>query len=129
MMLLWSSMVLLAVLGAIFIMIPFIRKSDKEMVNSAKATGENAQRIDIYHQRLAELDDEIKLSKMSSDDYNSAVVELKKGLLNELSPEKNLNVKGNNLTLLLAGSLFLISFTCIFYLYFFYFLYLSNFLA
>ena len=115
MMLLWSSMVLLAVLGAIFIVIPFVRKSDKETVNSAKATGENAQRIDIYHQRLAELDDEIKLSKMSSEDYNSAVVELKKGLLNELSPEKNLNVKGNNLTLLLAGSLFLISFTCIFY--------------
>ena len=114
MMLLWSSMVLLAILGAIFVVIPFIRKSVSEPAPE-KGSGENAQRIDIYHQRLAELDDDVKISKMSAEDFSSAVVELKKGLLSELSPEKNLNVKGNNLTLLLAGSLFLVSFTCVFY--------------
>ncbi|WP_042142882.1 MULTISPECIES: c-type cytochrome biogenesis protein CcmI [unclassified Pseudoalteromonas] len=114
MILLWSSMVLLAILGAIFVVIPFIRKSVSEPIPE-KGSGENAQRIDIYHQRLAELDDDIKISKISADDFNSAVIELKKGLLSELSPEKNLNFKGNNVTLLLAGSLFLISFTCIFY--------------
>jgi cytochrome c-type biogenesis protein CcmI len=113
-MLLWSSMVLLAILGAIFVVIPFIQKSVSEPV-PRKGSGENAQRIAIYHQRLAELDDDVKISKMNAEDFNSAVVELKKGLLSELSPEKNLNVNGNNLTLLLAGSLFLISFTCIFY--------------
>lgn len=114
MILLWSSMVLLAILGAIFVVIPFIRKSVSEPIPE-KGSGENTQRIDIYHQRLAELDDDIKISKISADDFNSAVIELKKGLLSELSPEKNLNFKGNNVTLLLAGSLFLISFTCIFY--------------
>lgn len=114
MILLWSSMVLLAILGAIFVVIPFIRKSVSEPIQE-KGSGENTQRIDIYHQRLAELDDDIKISKISADDFNSAVIELKKGLLSELSPEKNLNFKGNNVTLLLAGSLFLISFTCIFY--------------
>jgi len=114
MILLWSSMVLLAILGAIFVVIPFIRKSVSE-ASPGKGSGENAQRIDIYHQRLSELDDDVKISKMSPEDFDSAVIELKKGLLSELSPEKNLNFNGNNLTLLLAGSLFLISFTCIFY--------------
>ncbi|PAJ74637.1 c-type cytochrome biogenesis protein CcmI [Pseudoalteromonas sp. NBT06-2] len=115
MMSLWFTLVLLALLGAIFVVIPFIRKSDKAATDLTQSSGENAQRIDIYHQRLAELDDDVQLSKISLEDFSSAVIELKKGLLNELSPEKKLNVKGNNLTLLLAGSLFLLSFTAIFY--------------
>jgi len=115
MMSLLFSMLLLAILGAVFVVIPFIRKSDKETANSVQSSGENSQRIEIYHQRLTELDSDIQLSKISPEDFSSAVIELKKGLLNELSPEKNLNVKGNNLTLLLAGSLFLLSFTAIFY--------------
>jgi cytochrome c-type biogenesis protein CcmI len=108
-------MFVLVLVATFFVIIPFIRKSDVTAEHLLQSSGENEQRIQIYHQRLAELDDDVQLSKMSNEDFKSAVIELKRGLLNELSPEKNLNFRGNNVTLLVAGSLFLLSFTVIFY--------------
>ncbi len=107
----WLYTALLILLGLVFVILPFVRKEQGSQINP----GQNAQRIDIYHQRLSELSDEQQLAKINPEDYQQTLIELKNNLLNELSDEGKLNTKGNNLTLIMSAALFLLSFTCLFY--------------
>lgn len=102
---------LLILLGCIFVVLPFMRKDTLVSVDP----GTNAERIDIYHQRLTELAQEQQDSRLSDEGYQQAIVELKKRLLNELAPEKQFNLKGNNVVLASVGALFMLSFSVIFY--------------
>lgn len=101
----------LIVFGCVFVVLPFMRKDTLVSVDP----GTNAERIDIYHQRLTELAAEQQDNRISEEGYQQAIVELKKRLLNELAPEKQFNLKGNNLVLASVGTLFLLSFSIIFY--------------
>ena len=101
----------LIVFGCVFVVLPFMRKDTLVSVDP----GTNAERIDIYHQRLTELEAEQQDNRISEEGYQQAIVELKKRLLNELAPEKQFNLKGNNLVLASVGTLFLLSFSIIFY--------------
>ncbi|OUL58529.1 c-type cytochrome biogenesis protein CcmI [Pseudoalteromonas ulvae] len=102
---------ILILLGCVFVVLPFMRKDTLVSVDP----GTNAERIDIYHQRLTELAAEQQDNRISEEGYQQAIVELKKRLLNELAPEKQFNLKGNNLVLASVGTLFLLSFSIIFY--------------
>ena len=102
---------LLILLGCVFVVLPFMRKDTLVSVDP----GTNAERIDIYHQRLTELAQEQQDSRLSDEGYQQAIVELKKRLLNELAPEKQFNLKGNNVVLASVGALFMLSFSVIFY--------------
>jgi cytochrome c-type biogenesis protein CcmH/NrfG len=53
--------------------------------------------------------------RIDQANHDESVIELKRRLLNELSPEKSLMSKGNNRIFALTGSAFLIAFTAIFY--------------
>ena len=102
---------MLILLGCVFVVLPFMRKDTLVSVDP----GTNAERIDIYHQRLTELAQEQQDSRLSDEGYQQAIVELKKRLLNELAPEKQFNLKGNNVVLASVGVLFMLSFSIIFY--------------
>ena len=101
----------LILLGCVFVVLPFMRKDTLVSVDP----GTNAERIDIYHQRLTELAQEQQDNRISEEGHQQAIVELKKRLLNELAPEKQFNLKGNNLVLASVGALFMLSFSVIFY--------------
>ncbi|ATC95475.1 c-type cytochrome biogenesis protein CcmI [Pseudoalteromonas tunicata] len=103
--------VILVILGCGFVVLPFIREDKLASVDP----GNNAERIDIYQQRLAELNQEQQYNTLTPQAYEQAIIELKKRLLNELAPEKQFNLKGNNRVLSLVGILFMFSFSGIFY--------------
>lgn len=111
MILMWASFALLTLVAVVFVALPFLTK---ERVKSVTHNA-NSELIGIYHQRLDELAVDLKEQRIEQQGYDESVVELKRRLLNELSPEKSLFSRGNNAILALTGSVFLIVLTVIFY--------------
>lgn len=111
MILMWASFVLLTLVAVVFVALPFLTK---ERVKSVTHNA-NSELIGIYHQRLEELALDLKEQRIEQQGYDESVVELKRRLLNEISPEKSLFSRGNNAILALTGSTFLIVLTVIFY--------------
>ncbi|MGB1293735.1 MAG: c-type cytochrome biogenesis protein CcmI, partial [Pseudoalteromonas sp.] len=100
MILMWASFVLLTLVAVVFVALPFLTK---ERVKSVTHNA-NSELIGIYHQRLEELALDLKEQRIEQQGYDESVVELKRRLLNEISPEKSLFSRGNNAILALTGS-------------------------
>ncbi|KTF16207.1 c-type cytochrome biogenesis protein CcmI [Pseudoalteromonas sp. H105] len=111
MILMWASFALLTLVAVVFVALPFLTK---ERVKSVTHNA-NSELIGIYHQRLDELALDLQEQRIEQQGYDESVVELKRRLLNEISPEKSLFSRGNNVILALTGSAFLIVLTVIFY--------------
>ncbi|MDK2598280.1 c-type cytochrome biogenesis protein CcmI [Pseudoalteromonas obscura] len=107
----WGIFALLAVLSCLFVVVPFLRKEKVVSVDHDA----NAQRIDIYHQRLDELKAELENQRIGKIDFEESVIELKRRLLNELSPEQTLDTRGNNLVLGATGIAFTLVVSGVFY--------------
>lgn len=107
----WGMFALLSILAALFVVVPFLRRERVIAVDSDA----NAERIAIFHQRLEDLEQEIADKKIEQGVYDESVVELKRRLLNELSPEKQLNARGNNRIFALTGLAFLVAVSAVFY--------------
>ena len=111
MILMWVAFALLTLLAIAFVALPFL---SKERVQSLTYNA-NSELIAIYHQRLEELANDLANQRIDEQNYSESVIEHKRRLLNELSPEKSLMSKGNNRIFALTGSAFLVAFTAIFY--------------
>ncbi|TMN93868.1 c-type cytochrome biogenesis protein CcmI [Pseudoalteromonas phenolica] len=107
----WGMFALLSILAALFVVVPFLRREKVIAVDSDA----NAERIGIYQQRLDDLEQEFADKKIEQTVYNESIVELKRRLLNELSPEKQLNARGNNRIFALTGLAFLVAVSAVFY--------------
>lgn len=107
----WVSFALLTLLAVAFVVLPFL---SKERVQSLTYNA-NSELIAIYRQRLSELANDLVNKRIDQGNHDESVIELKRRLLNELSPEKSLMSRGNNRIFALTGSAFLIAFTAIFY--------------
>lgn len=107
----WGMFALLSILAALFVVVPFLRREKVIAVDSDA----NAERIAIYQQRLDDLEQEFADKKIEQAAYNESIVELKRRLLNELSPEKQLNARGNNRIFALTGLAFLVAVSAVFY--------------
>lgn len=111
MILMWTSFALLTLVAVGFVALPFLKK---ERVQSVTHNA-NSDLIAIYQQRSEELANDLQEQRIEQQSYNESVIELKRRLLNELSPEKSLYSRGNNVIFALTGSVFLIVLTVIFY--------------
>lgn len=111
MILMWVAFALLTLLAMAFVALPFL---SKERVQSLTYNA-NSELIAIFHQRLGELANDLSEQRIDQVNHDESVVELKRRLLNELSPEKSLMSKGNNRIFAFTGSAFLVAFTVIFY--------------
>ncbi|KZN70500.1 c-type cytochrome biogenesis protein CcmI [Pseudoalteromonas luteoviolacea] len=107
----WGMFALLAVLSCLFVVVPFLRKEKLVSVDHDA----NAERIDIYYQRLEELKVELDNQRLERGDFEDSVIELKRRLLNELSPERTLDTRGNNLVLAATGVAFTVVVSSVFY--------------
>ncbi|MBQ4879995.1 c-type cytochrome biogenesis protein CcmI [Pseudoalteromonas luteoviolacea] len=107
----WGVFALLAILSCLFVVMPFLRKEKVVSVDHDA----NAQRIEIYHQRLDELKGELENQRIGQNDFEESVIELKRRLLNELSPEQTLDTRGNNLVLGATGIAFTLVVSSVFY--------------
>ena len=111
MILMWASFALLTLIALLFVMLPFLKKERvKTITHNA-----NAELISIYEQRLVELQNDLENQRIDAQNYSESVIELKRRLLNELSPEKSLNSRGNNRIFALTGGTFVIALTGVFY--------------
>ncbi len=111
--LMWASFVLLTLIALLFVVVPFFKRERIQRLDH----NANSELIRIYHQRLDELKTELDNQRIDAQMYDESVIEQKRRLLNELSPEKALNSKGNNRIFALTGAGFLIVLTAIFYGY------------
>lgn len=109
----WASFVLLTLIALLFVVVPFFKRERIQRLDH----NANSELIRIYYQRLDELKDDLENQRIDAQMHDEAVVEQKRRLLNELSPEKALNSKGNNRIFALTGAGFLIVLTAIFYGY------------
>lgn len=109
--LMWASFALLTLLALLFVCVPFLRKEKVQQLDA----NANSELINIYHQRLEELRADLENQRIEQQSYDESIIELKHRLLNELSPEKSLNSKGNNRIFALTGSAFLVVLTGVFY--------------
>ncbi|CAH9057179.1 c-type cytochrome biogenesis protein CcmI [Pseudoalteromonas holothuriae] len=107
----WGMFALLTLLAILFVVVPFLRREKVLKVDNEA----NAQRIDIYQQRFNELQVELDNQRIDTQLYQESILELKRRLLNELSPEKQLNSKGNNRIFALTGLLFTLAVSGVFY--------------
>lgn len=107
----WTMFALLSVLAALFVVTPFLRKEKVVRVDHDA----NAERIAIYRQRLHELDEELANARIDTLVHYESVRELKRRLLNELSPEQVLTSKGDNRIIALTGVIFVIALSVSFY--------------
>lgn len=98
------------VVALAFVIVPFIRKQQTKQLPS-----NNNLLIQAYKQRLEELNEEIATGKLSESDHQAAVIEQKRRLLIELSPQTSLSDSGNKTTLGVSAVLFMVSFVAIFY--------------
>ncbi|MEM5479595.1 c-type cytochrome biogenesis protein CcmI [Pseudoalteromonas fuliginea] len=111
MILMWACFALLTLVALAFVMLPFLKKEHvKTITHNA-----NAELISIYEQRLVDLQTDLDNQRIDSVNHTESIVELKRRLLNELSPEKSLNSKGNNRIFALTGGAFVLALTGIFY--------------
>ncbi|TMP50369.1 c-type cytochrome biogenesis protein CcmI [Pseudoalteromonas sp. S1688] len=111
MILMWASFALLTLIALLFIIVPFLKKERVVTITH----NANAELISIYEQRLVELQADLDNQRIDSQNHSEAIVELKRRLLNELSPEKSLNSRGDNRIFALTGAAFLIALAGIFY--------------
>ena len=111
--LMWASFVLLTLIALLFVVVPFFKREHIQRLDH----NANSELIRIYHQRLDELKTELENQRIDAQMHDESVIEQKRRLLNELSPEKALNSKGNNRIFALTGAGFLIVLTAIFYGY------------
>ncbi|MFQ3178229.1 MAG: cytochrome c-type biogenesis protein CcmI [Pseudoalteromonas tetraodonis] len=111
MILMWASFALLTLIALLFIIVPFLKKERVVTITH----NANAQLISIYEQRLVELQADLDNQRIDSQNHSEAIIELKCRLLNELSPEKSLNSRGDNRIFALTGAAFLIALAGIFY--------------
>lgn len=102
--------VLAIVVALAFVVVPFLRKPKVQQLPS-----NNNLLIQAYKQRLEELNEEIVTGKLSESDHHAAVVEQKRRLLVELSPQTALSDAKNKTTLGASAVLFMVSFVAIFY--------------
>jgi len=107
----WASFALLTLIALLFIIVPFLKKERVVTITH----NANAELISIYEQRLVELQADLDNQRIDSQNHSEAIVELKRRLLNELSPEKSLNSRGDNRIFALTGAAFLIALAGIFY--------------
>ncbi len=107
---LWGAFAGLTLLALLFVCWPFIRNF-KAVANPSV----NAERIDIFEQRQQELADDVALERISEQSYNESLLELKRRLLNDLSPEQQLQSRGNNRILALTGASFVVLLSAVFY--------------
>jgi len=111
MILMWACFALLTLIALAFVMLPFLQKERvKTITHNA-----NAELISIYEQRLVDLKTDLDNQRIDDTNYSESIVELKRRLLNELSPEKSLISKGNNRIFALTGGAFVIALSGIFY--------------
>ena len=107
----WACFALLTLIALAFVMLPFLQKERvKTITHNA-----NAELISIYEQRLVDLKTDLDNQRIDDVNYSESIVELKRRLLNELSPEKSLISKGNNRIFALTGGAFVIALSGIFY--------------
>ena len=111
--LMWASFVLLTLIALLFVVVPFFKRERIQRLDH----NANSELIRIYHQRLGELKADLDNQRIDAQMHDESVIEQKRRLLNELSPEKALNSKGNNRIFALTGAGFLIVLTAIFYGY------------
>ncbi|MEM6508888.1 MAG: c-type cytochrome biogenesis protein CcmI [Pseudomonadota bacterium] len=111
--LMWASFVLLTLVALLFVVVPFFKRERIQRLDH----NANSELIRIYHQRLDELKADLDNQRIDAQMHDESVIEQKRRLLNELSPEKALNSKGNNRIFALTGAGFLIVLTAIFYGY------------
>ncbi|MCO7207445.1 c-type cytochrome biogenesis protein CcmI [Pseudoalteromonas sp. B5MOD-1] len=109
----WASFVLLTLVALLFVVVPFFKRERIQRLDH----NANSELIRIYHQRLDELKADLDNQRIDAQMHDESVIEQKRRLLNELSPEKALNSKGNNRIFALTGAGFLIVLTAIFYGY------------
>ena len=102
---------LLALVAVFFIVFPFIRKEPSTLTNPDA----NALRIADYEQRMEELNVEVETGKLTTEAHFNAVIELKKSLMAELSPQQNFSHSGNRLVIATTASLFTVTFCALFY--------------
>lgn len=107
----WACFALLTLVALAFVMLPFLKKEHVKTI----AHNANAELISIYEQRLVDLQTDLDNQRIDSVNHAESIVELKRRLLNELSPEKSLNSKGNNRIFALTGGAFVLALTGIFY--------------
>ena len=107
----WACFALLTLIALAFVMLPFLQKERvKTITHNA-----NAELISIYEQRMVDLKTDLDNQRIDDANYSESIVELKRRLLNELSPEKSLISKGNNRIFALTGGAFVIALSGIFY--------------
>ncbi|MDN3474061.1 c-type cytochrome biogenesis protein CcmI [Pseudoalteromonas sp. APC 3355] len=111
MILMWACFALLTLVALSFVMIPFLKKERVQTITH----NANAELISIYEQRLVDLQTDLDNQRIDSVNHAESIVELKRRLSNELSPEKSLNSKGNNRIFALTGGAFVLALTGIFY--------------
>ena len=111
--LMWASFVLLTLVALLFVVVPFFKRERIQRLDH----NANSELIRIYHQRLDELKADLDNQRIDAQMHDESVIEQKRRLLNELSPEKAQNSKGNNRIFALTGAGFLIVLTAIFYGY------------
>ncbi|MDO6836272.1 c-type cytochrome biogenesis protein CcmI [Pseudoalteromonas carrageenovora] len=111
MILMWACFALLTLIAIAFVALPFLQKERVQTITH----NANAELISIYEQRLVELQTDLDNQRIDLKNHNESVIELKRRLLNELSPEKSLNSKGNNRIFALTGAAFVIALTSVFY--------------
>jgi len=105
--LMWASFVLLTLVALLFVVVPFFKRERIQRLDH----NANSELIRIYHQRLDELKTDLDNQRIDAQMHDESVIEQKRRLLNELSPEKALNSKGNNRIFALTGAGFLIVLT------------------
>ncbi|WP_151172409.1 c-type cytochrome biogenesis protein CcmI [Pseudoalteromonas ruthenica] len=106
----WGGFAALIIIALVFVCWPFFRRFQAQ-----SNSGVNAQRIDIFNQRQQELADELAMERISQSSFDESMVELKRRLLNDLSPEQQLHGRGNNRILALTGVLFVVVLSGVFY--------------
>lgn len=107
----WACFALLTLVALGFVMLPFLKKERVQTITH----NANAELISIYEQRLVDLQTDLDNQRIDTVNHAESIIELKRRLLNELSPEKSLNSKGNNRIFALTGGAFVLTLTGVFY--------------
>lgn len=107
----WACFALLTLVALGFVMLPFLKKERVQTITH----NANAELISIYEQRLVDLQTDLDNQRIDTVNHAESIIELKRRLLNELSPEKSLNSKGNNRIFALTGGAFVLALTGVFY--------------
>lgn len=80
---LWLGIALLSVLAAAFVLYPLYKARTSEVV-IAEDVDRRALNIDIFQERLAELDDEFSAGNLDQENYDALKLELERNLLQDV---------------------------------------------